>query len=1161
VSITTQPVSVMANPEAAVQLSVAATGTGPLTYQWRKNGAVLEGATSPVYALAAAQLSDAGSYDVVVSNLVGNVASSAANVVINVPLTLTSQPQGAALNPTGSVTLSVGISGTMPASYQWRRDGVAISGATAATYTVSASQLSGANAFDVVVTNVVGSVLSEAAVVAANVPVSIAEQPAAVSVGVGADAVFRVVAGGTAPLTYQWRRNGVAIAGANGANYLLSGVQTANAGSFDVVVGNVAGTVTSAVAVLSVNVPVSLSTQPVGAALNAGGGTTLSVTATGTAPLTYQWFRNGEPIVGATARTYTLAGAQESDAGAYQVAVTNVVGTVASNLALVTINTPPTLEQQPLAANVNPGAAVTFSVGAVGTAPLSYQWRKNGVAIAGATGAVYALGAVQSAAAGSYDVVVRNVAGSVTSEAVPLVLNVALQFTSQPAGLALNGGGTGVLSAAVEGTAPVTYQWRKNGTAIEGATAASYTFSSASAADVGSYDLVAGNIVGSVTSNKVQVTLNTPVSIALQPVSVSVNPGALATLSVTATGTAPITYQWSKNGIPLAGATSSSLLLAGVGELDAGSYAVVVSNVAGSATSTAAALTVNTPVTISAQPQGMQLNPGASLTMNVVAAGTAPLTYQWYKNGVPVSGANTDSYAIVGAKDADAASYSVVVSNIVGSVASEVAMVSLAVPVSIQLQPASYTSLVGVTTTLSVAATGTGPLTYQWRKGGVDLPGQTGPSLVLSPVQVSDAGSYDVVVGNIVNSVTSAAAKVLVQDPPVLGVSLSDLTVKAGAAISFTMTATGTGPLTYQWRRDGTPIPGANALVYSVPLVDETYAGTYDIVVTGPWGSVVSAPAVLTVLAISTGKPVVMTHPVNATVLWGKSATLSSMVACSKPFSYAWVKIGQPDVVVASGTSPAGTGLVLKYTVAAVKDANEGIYELVLRDEKGDVSEVTRPGAIRLNMSFGDARLMVKSWSMDLSLLQTDLLATVVLPTLISPNEVLRVGVKTAAAATYSWIHRSGNNTVTRLTNQTGPTLNFKEVIRLKGYYVLTITTAGTTRNLTFQVLSFATANGTAGALAPPAITYAPEALAVPVGSAADFAVVAIGGVGGYRWWKRVDGVDTEVVNAGSGPWLTFDKVAPSDAASYYVEVLDASPGGASIKSEPVLLEVLPLGE
>ncbi len=1161
VSITTQPAGVLANPDATVQLFVTATGTGPLTYQWRKNGTVLEGATDAVYVLESAQAEDAGAYDVVVSNSVGSVISSTASVVLNTPLSVTEQPQGVALNPGGSVTLVVGVSGTLPASFQWRRDGVAISGATAGSYKVFASQLSGAALFDVVVTNVVGSVLSDAALVSVNVPAVIVEQPAALAVNPGADAVFSVVAGGTAPLGYQWRRNGVPIPGATSTSFVLPGVQAANAGSFDVVVGNVAGTATSSAAVLSVNVPVSLGTQPVGGALNAGGSVSLSVTATGTAPLTYQWFRNGEPIAGATGRTHTLAGAQESDAGAYHVAVTNVVGTATSGFALVSINTPPTIVQQPLASKVNPGAAVSFSVGAVGTAPFTYQWRKNGAPIPGATTPLYALTSVQSSAGGSYDVVVTNVAGSVTSEAVPLALNVALQFVAQPAGLALNPRGTGVLNAAVEGTAPVTYQWRRNGTAIEGATAASYTFSSATEADAGSYDLVAGNVVGSVTSTKAQVTLNTPVSIAQQPVGVSVNPGASAILSVVASGTVPISYQWSKNGVPLAGATTSSLLLAGAQALDAGSYAVVVSNVAGSVTSASVAVSVNAPVTISTQPQGMQLLPNASFTLTVAAAGTAPLSYQWYKNGTPLVGATGDSYAISGAQNSDAGSYSVLVSNIVGSVASDAAVVSLAVPVSIAVQPASLTSLVGVTSTLSVGAAGTGPLTYQWRKAGVNLPGQTNASLVLSPVQLGDAGSYDVVVTNAVNTVTSTAATLQVQDPPVLGVPLNNMTVKAGAAVSFSMTATGTGPLSYQWRRDGIPIPGANTLTYAIALVDETHAGSYDIVVTGPWGSVVSAPGVQTVQALSTGKPVVMSHPANATVQWGKSATLSAMVASSQPFSYEWVRVGQPDVVVSSGASPAGTGLVLSYTVPAVKDVHEGLYELVLRDEYGVLSVVTRPGAIRLTMAFGDARLLLKGWSVDLSSLQTDLLATVVLPLSIAPNDVLRIGIKTASAATYSWIHKTDNGTVTKLPTQTGPVLNFQNVVRMRGYYVLTISTAGVSRNLTFQVLSFATANAKASGWAAPVITYAPEALVVPVGGAADFAVAATGSVGGYRWWKRVGGLDTELVAAGSSPWLTIDKANLSDAADYYVEVLATASGVASVKSEPVRLEVVPLGE
>jgi hypothetical protein len=252
---------------------------------------------------------------------------------------------------------------------------------------------------------------------------------------------------------------------------------------------------------------------------------------------------------------------------------------------------------------------------------------------------------------------------------------------------------------------------------------------------------------------------------------------------------------------------------------------------------------------------------------------------------------------------------------------------------------------------------------------------------------------------------------------------------------------------------------------------------------------------------------------------------------------------------------------VLKYTVAAVKDANEGIYELVLYDENGNESEVTRPGAIRLSLTYGDARLMLSGWTRDLSSLQTDPLATTVLPASVSPNDVLRVAIKTAGPASYSWIHRTGNGTVTRLTSQTGPALSFKDVIRVKGYYVLTVTTGGVSRTLTFQVLSFATA--VAGSLdnAKPVLSYRPEPLLVPVGGAADFGVVATGNVGGYRWFKRVNGVDTELVSAGSSPWLTIDKVALSDEAEYWVQVVNVIPGGAPENSDPVLLDVKLPGE
>jgi hypothetical protein len=424
-----------------------------------------------------------------------------------------------------------------------------------------------------------------------------------------------------------------------------------------------------------------------------------------------------------------------------------------------------------------------------------------------------------------------------------------------------------------------------------------------------------------------------------------------------------------------------------------------------------------------------------------------------------------------------------------------------------------------------------------------------------------DSGSYDVVVGNLVGTVTSASATVLVQDPPVLGVPPQDATVKAGGTVSFRTTVVkGDGTLTYQWRKDGAPIPGANALVYEIALVDGVHGGLYDLVVTGPWGSVVSAPARLTVEAISTGRPVVMAHPVNTTVDLGKSATLSAMVASSLPFRYEWVKVGKPDEVVSSGTSSAGTGLVLKYTVAAVKDANEGLYELVLRTEDGAFSEATRPGAIRLTLSLGEVRLSLKDWSLNLSPLQNDQAASVVLPAAIATNDVLRLSLKTSSPATYSWHYRSANGTVTKLPTQVGPTLNFSQVVRLRGYYVLTIKILGVSRSISFQTISFSSGPApTAGV--PPDISYAPESLVVPVGASAGFAVSATGNVGGYRWFKRVGGVDKELVDAGSTPWLTIDKAALGDTAEYLVEVFSAITGVGSRTSEAASLVVVPLGE
>lgn len=175
---------------------------------------------------------------------------------------------------------------------------------------------------------------------------------------------------------------------------------------------------------------------------------------------------------------------------------------------------------------------------------------------------------------------------------------VAPTITTQPTSVSVNAGASASFSVVASGTAPLTYQWRKNGTAITGATTASFTLASAQLTDAGTYSVMVSNVAGSATSTGAQLTVTSlpppPVAptITTQPTAVSVTAGASATFSVVASGTAPLTYQWRKNGTAITGATAASFSLANAQAGDAGIYSVVVSNVAGSATSVGAQLTV-----------------------------------------------------------------------------------------------------------------------------------------------------------------------------------------------------------------------------------------------------------------------------------------------------------------------------------------------------------------------------------------------------------------------------------------------------------------------------------------------------------------------------------------------------------------------------------------
>ncbi|MBU6402502.1 MAG: immunoglobulin domain-containing protein [Verrucomicrobia bacterium] len=178
---------------------------------------------------------------------------------------------------------------------------------------------------------------------------------------------------------------------------------------------------------------------------------------------------------------------------------------------------------------------------------------------------------------------------------------------------------------------------------------------------------------------------------------------------------------------------------------------------------------------------------------------------------------------------------------------------SLQAPV-VTAQPQSQIVTVGTTVTFNVAVTGSVPLSYQWLKGGIPIPVGTNESFTVSNAQAADAGNYAVLVSNMAGSVTSATA-VLTVNPvvvsPVIAVQPQGQTVNVGALVTFSVSATGTAPLAYQWQKNGTNIVGASNASYTIPSAQPGDAGNYVVVVSNASGSVDSQRAVLTVVAVN----------------------------------------------------------------------------------------------------------------------------------------------------------------------------------------------------------------------------------------------------------------------------------------------------------------------
>lgn len=264
---------------------------------------------------------------------------------------------------------------------------------------------------------------------------------------------------------------------------------------------------------------------------------------------------------------------------------------------------PPKIESQPASTTADDGATASFNVTASGE-NLAYQWQRNGTNIPGATLAIYTTPALTLADTGAvYTVIITNSAGTATSDPATLtVVLAAARIGTQPADTPAVDGETATFSVALAaGTPPITYQWRRNGSPIAGATQASYTTPVNTMSDSNTlYSVVVTAAGGSVTSRDARLTVTArPPTMTTQPANASLQFQTGAVFTAQASGTPPLAYQWLRNGIALSGnasATTPTLSLPSVNYGDDGArYSVLVTNAGGEVTSQSAVLTVTPP--------------------------------------------------------------------------------------------------------------------------------------------------------------------------------------------------------------------------------------------------------------------------------------------------------------------------------------------------------------------------------------------------------------------------------------------------------------------------------------------------------------------------------------------------------------------------------------
>jgi hypothetical protein len=839
-AITTQPTAFQVCEDQSISITGAASNAA--SYQWLLNGTQISApngiAQTYTKGGSPATMADSGMYRIIARSPNAGATVCKADTSIAVlgavvrKIAITTQPLAKTFVCQNSV-FNAGITAQNVTAYQWKRAGTNVSigtGGTTANYSIASTQPANAGIYTVEMVGIAPcpNVTSTNDTLQVTTLAAITSQPNGTTVCETQSFVLNTAA--TNAASYQWIRNTTAV-GTNATSYSIGSAAMVDSASYRVVAysSNAGATTckadTSLPVMVNVNRAILINTQPaafsygcIGASFNLN---VVAQNATG-----YSWRKAGTPI-GQTTSTMTINPFGYADTGNYDVIISGRPScpNVISNNAKVDPTTAAFVTVEPVNTDVCLNGTLNLSVTA--QAAQSYQWRKNGANITGATNSTYTISNVGYGDAANYDVIAVAYFGCTndTSRVAAVTISTPLAITTPLALTDVKCEGQNIsYTIGVTGTGPYTYNWRLNGSTV-GTNNSNYAKNGVMTSDSGKYVV---SIIGSPACPMIYDTIDldinrTPVVTTAPNGASPICLGVNSTLNVATVDHS--TIEWHKAGIGNTGQTGSTFNITNALTSDAGNYFVIARGqpACSDVTSSQFTVVVNSPATVALHPTGAAIleDPAGNHTMNVIAGGTGPFTYQWFRQGNPILGATTNSYAITNYVPAlDSGTYYCRItapSPCSNSVNSNTARILTIKCPAIVANPAKNISIcAGAAFSLDVSATGV--KSYQWFKGTTAIPGATFANFSIPKATPSNSGVYRCrlfAFNDATCDITyTDSAVVVVKDQPII--TKQPLGVSSCAISTHTMEVEATYGETYQWYRNGIAIsPNGDKATYT----------------------------------------------------------------------------------------------------------------------------------------------------------------------------------------------------------------------------------------------------------------------------------------------------------------------------------------------------------